>query len=124
VTADPTLNAIAAPMDLPYGAQRIRSREARTSERPILDELDSGPPTPDTDDTPYIRYAIDAITRDEEYKKGQRPRTANSEDSYPVERMVPDQGLGYVQSQSLGYAQSVKKVKAPVLVEIRSNSGG
>jgi hypothetical protein len=110
-------------MDLRYNEERISSREARAPERPILDELDSGPPTPNTDDTPYIRYAIDTLTREKEEKRSQRPRSVNSEDSYPVERLVPDQGLGYVQSQGLGYAQSVKKVKGPALVDIRPNSG-
>jgi hypothetical protein len=123
VTTDPNSHAIETPMDLPFDAQRMRSREVRASERPIFDDLDSAPPTPNTDDTPYIRYAIDALTRGEEYKRIQRPRTANSEDSYPVDRMVPDQGLGYVQTQGLGYAQSVKKVKGPALVDIRPNSG-
>jgi hypothetical protein len=123
VTIDPNSHAIETPMDLPFDEQRMRSREVRASERPILDELDSAPPTPNTDDTPYIRYAIDALTRDEECKRIQRPRTANSEDSYPVDRMIPDQGLGYVQTQGLGYVQSVKKVKGPALVDIRPNSG-
>jgi hypothetical protein len=102
-------------MDLPLDEQRTRSREARASERPIFDDLDSAPPTPNTDDTPYIRYAIDALTRDVDFRRGQRPRTSNSEDSYPVDRMIPDQGLGYV--------QSVKKVKGPALIDIRLNSG-
>lgn len=94
--------------------QRIRSRETRASKRPILDELDSGPPTPDTDDTPYIRYAIEALTRDGDLKRSQRPGTAESEE-YPVERYIYDEGLGYV--------QSVKKVKEqPALVNITSKT--
>jgi len=113
-------DAILNPMDLRLYEQR--SRGARDSDRPVIDELDSAPPTPNTDDTPYIRYAIDVLTRDGDSKRGQRPRTANSEDSYPVERMIPDQGLGYIQSQGLRYAQSVKKVKGPALVDIRPNS--
>jgi hypothetical protein len=123
VTTDINSHAIVNPMDLQLDEQRIGSRGARTSERLIFDELDSASPTPNTDDTPYIRYAIDALTRDDDFKRIQRPRTSNSEDSYPVDRVVPDQGLGYVQSQGLGYAQSVKKVKEPALVDIRPNSG-
>jgi hypothetical protein len=123
VPTDANSHAIVNPMDLRLGEQRISSREARASERYIFDELDSAPPTPNTDDTPYIRYAIDTLTRDEDLKRSQRPRTANSEDSYPVDRVIPDQGLGYVQSQGLRYTQSVKKVKGPALVDIRPNSG-
>lgn len=123
VPTDANSHAIVNPMDLRLGEQRISSREARASERYIFDELDSAPPTPNTDDTPYIRYAIDALTRDEDLKRSQRPRTANSEDSYPVDRLIPDQGLGYVQSQVLRYTQSVKKVKGPALVDKIPNSG-
>jgi len=123
-TTDINSHAIVNPMDLRLNELRIHSREARASERPIFDELDSAPPTPDIDDTPYIRYAIDALTRDEDLKRSQISRTANSEDSYPVDRVIPDQGLGYVQSQGLGYAQSVKKVKGPALVDITPSTGG
>lgn len=122
-TTDINSNAIVNPMDLRLDEQRISSRGARVSERPTFDELDSAPPTPNTDVTPYIRYAIDALTRDEDFKRSQKPRTSSSEDSYPVDRVIPDQGLGYVQSQGLGYAQSVKKVEGPALVDIRPNSG-
>jgi hypothetical protein len=111
------------PMDLRLDELRICSREARASERVIFDELDSAPPTPNTNNTLYIRYAIDALTRDDDLKRSQRSRTADSKDSYPVDRVIPDQGLGYVQSQGLGYAQSVKKVKGPAPVDIRPNSG-
>jgi hypothetical protein len=105
-------HAIADPADMRLDEERIRSRETRASQRPILEKLDSGPPTPDTDDTPYIRYAIDVLTRDDDLKRSRRPPTADSED-YPVERHIYDQGLGYV--------QSVKKVKEqPALVNIGS----
>jgi hypothetical protein len=122
-TTDINSHAIVDPMDLRLDELRIYSREARASEAPVFDDQDSAPPTPDTDDTPYIRYAIDTLTRDEDLERSQRSRTANSEDSYPVDRLIPDQGLGYVQSQGLGYAQSVKKVRGPALVDIRPSSG-
>src|SRR6202165_2542066 len=62
-------------------------------------ELDSNssPPTP-TDDTPYIRFAIDQLTRDEESRAIQRPGSHGSSDSYPVHRIIPDEGLGYYMS--------------------------
>lgn len=45
------------------------------------------PPTP-VDDTPYIRFAIDQLTRDEEIGALQRPSTAASSGSYPVDRIA------------------------------------
>lgn len=57
--------------------------------------VESGPPTP-IDDTPYIRFAIDQLTRDEDIRAVQRPSTSTSSDSYPVDRIVPDLGLGYM----------------------------
>ncbi|CAG8958843.1 hypothetical protein HYFRA_00011794 [Hymenoscyphus fraxineus] len=44
-------------------------------------------PTP-VDDTPYIRFAIDQLTRDEEIKALQRASVAASSESYPVDRIV------------------------------------
>ncbi|RFU28155.1 hypothetical protein B7463_g8186, partial [Scytalidium lignicola] len=67
--------------------------QAATSDKSL--DMDSGPPTPDTDDTPYIRFAIDQLTRDEEVRKLQRRGTGSSADSYPVERIIPDLGLRY-----------------------------
>ncbi len=55
---------------------------------------DLSPPTPG-DDTPYIRFAIDQLTRDEELTGRRRGGSGDSEASYPVERIVPDEGLGY-----------------------------
>jgi hypothetical protein len=122
-TTDINSHAIMNPMDLRMDELRMHLREAQASQRQIFDELDSAPPTPDIDDTPYIRYAIDVLTRDEDLNRSERPRTANSEDSYPVDRVIPDEGLGYVQSQGLGYARSARKVKGPAPVDIRPNSG-
>jgi hypothetical protein len=59
-------------------------------------ELDTSPPTPNTDDTPYIRFAIDQLTRDQDIRATERPTTGSSADSYPVDRIIPDHGLGYV----------------------------
>lgn len=55
---------------------------------------DIGSPTPG-DDTPYIRFAIDQLTRDEEVRgEGRRGTVADLED-YPVERIVPNEALEY-----------------------------
>ncbi len=56
---------------------------------------DLGAPTPGLDDTPYIRFAIDQLTRDEELTGRRRSGFGNTDASYPVERIVPDEGLGY-----------------------------
>lgn len=59
-----------------------------------LPDLDASPTTPGVDDTPYIRFAIDQLTRDEELL-GSRIQRAPSEESYPVDRIISDEGLGY-----------------------------
>ncbi|KAE8148800.1 hypothetical protein BDV25DRAFT_157609 [Aspergillus avenaceus] len=51
-------------------------------------------PTPNTDDVPYLRFAINQLTRDDESQSLRRPSSVASED-YPVERLVWDEGLGY-----------------------------
>lgn len=68
------------------------SRQGSTSHKPI--DSDASTTTPGFDDTPYIRFAIDQLTRDEELL-GPRKERAASEASYPVDRIVPDEGLGY-----------------------------
>ncbi|KLJ13850.1 hypothetical protein EMPG_11232 [Blastomyces silverae] len=55
---------------------------------------ESGTPSPGVDDMPYIRFAIDQLTRDEELLgEGRHGSVVSTE--YPVERIVPDEGLGY-----------------------------
>lgn len=59
---------------------------------------DSQATTPGQDTTPYIRFAIDQLTRDEEVR-GSRvyPEVRrHDEEDYPVERIVADDGLGYM----------------------------
>ncbi|KAK2739631.1 hypothetical protein FQN55_009367 [Onygenales sp. PD_40] len=58
---------------------------------------DNGTPTPGVDDSPYIRFAIDQLTRDEELLgEGRHGSVVSTE--YPVGRIVPDEGLGYYTS--------------------------
>lgn len=63
------------------------------------------PPTPGVDDTPYIQFAIDQLTRDEEVNHAlesrplQRP---SSRESYSVERIVPDERLRLQQGLQSG----------------------
>ncbi|KAL8897997.1 MAG: hypothetical protein Q9192_002301 [Flavoplaca navasiana] len=54
------------------------------------------PTTPDVDDTPYIQFAIDQLTRDEEVNHAIDSRILQrtaSRESYSVERVVPDERL-------------------------------
>ncbi|KAI4288932.1 MAG: hypothetical protein L6R35_001807 [Caloplaca aegaea] len=51
------------------------------------------PPTPGVDDTPYIQFAIEQLTRDEEVNEAfsSHPYGAPSRLSHPVERVIPDE---------------------------------
>lgn len=55
-----------------------------------------GPPTPEGDNRPYIQYALDQITRND--ARGSLPPFAadDDDDDYTVERVIPDEGLGYM----------------------------
>jgi hypothetical protein len=70
--------------------------------------------TPGQDTTPYIRFAIDQLTRDEEVRgsrmypleqEGQPQQTkeeeddASEEEDYPVERIVSGDSLGYMRQE-------------------------
>ncbi|CAD6583476.1 MAG: hypothetical protein ASARMPREDX12_001279 [Alectoria sarmentosa] len=70
------------------------SSEGTIVRRPVSEVI--SPPTPGVDDTPYIQFAIDQLTRDEEVAG---PRHPGSSTSYPVERIIPDEGLGYYGSR-------------------------
>lgn len=68
-------------------------------------DSDSVATTPGMDSTPYIRFAIDQLTRDEEvrgsrmYPLGHEDdyvEDEGEEDDYPVERIVSDESLGYM----------------------------
>ncbi len=52
------------------------------------------PPTPGVDESPYIRFAIEQLTRDEELLGRGRQGSISSLE-YPVDRIIPDEGLGY-----------------------------
>lgn len=79
----PTRRSVGAPM--------------RDAQREYEDRLmNMSPPTPGVDDTPYLRFAIEQLTRDEELLGHGRHGSITSLD-YPVERTIPDEGLGYYQ---------------------------
>ncbi|KAJ8067873.1 hypothetical protein OCU04_003460 [Sclerotinia nivalis] len=86
-----------------FDEQQIRSMETEALRRQtrISDQADDeSPPTPNTDDTPFIRFAIDQLTRDEEARRearraqqleqGQQPTDSQSSEEYPVERLIPN----------------------------------
>jgi hypothetical protein len=114
LTATAPIQAISAPEAAYFSTAQLRSALVVASEQQIMQQYASdgpysGPTTPETDDTPYIRFAIDQLTRDDDLRISMRPSTAMTDD-YPVERIIPDEGLGYV--------QSFRKVRGPALVEI------
>ncbi len=91
------------PLVVRFDEEQILSNEAEASKREgkmdVL-SMDSSPPTP-IDDTPYIRFAIDQLTRDQDVRPNQRHSTpaSSGSDFYPVERIVPDNGLGYMSAE-------------------------
>ncbi|MCJ1470265.1 hypothetical protein MMC07_008910 [Pseudocyphellaria aurata] len=70
----------------PLSGEAFRAQQVADSE--------ISPTTPGLDDTPYIRYAIEQLTRDDT-RPGQRRQGGASDESYPVDRIVSDEGLGY-----------------------------
>ncbi|KAJ4286250.1 hypothetical protein N0V90_013284 [Kalmusia sp. IMI 367209] len=79
-------------------------------QRPLPSGMDSDSmtTTPGMDTTPYIRFAIDQLTRDEEvrgsrlypvsheYDMPETDEEREEETDYPVERIVSDESLGYM----------------------------
>ena len=67
-----------------------------TNSQSMEGEMNS--PTPGVDDTPYIRFAIEQLTRDEEVRGSRQYTTVNRPErySYERERVVSNESLGYV----------------------------
>ncbi|KZF20433.1 hypothetical protein L228DRAFT_233038 [Xylona heveae TC161] len=80
---------------VPSSQRTARHSSSRSSRRPV--DADRNQPTPGMDDTPYIRFAIDQLTRDEEEPEPHNGNSRPSED-YPVDRLIHDEGLGYLSS--------------------------
>ena len=83
-------------------------RKPISKESPLAQRLNGdaivSPPTPGFDDTPYIQFALEQLTRDEEVNEAlhSRMRNAPSTDSYPVERLLPEEILRQQRRQSKG----------------------
>ena len=91
---DEEIAAIAATRDHKIKRKPVSSSssEGTVVRRPI-DGM--SPPTPGIDDTPYLHFAIDQITRDQEITQ----HNGGSEASYPTERIVPTDSLAYYPSR-------------------------
>jgi hypothetical protein len=83
----------------PSAAERapLNTRPFSIARKPLppgaLDTV-GGDISPGVDDSPYIRFAIEQLTRDEELLGRGRQGSVTSAD-YPVNRIVGDEGLGY-----------------------------
>jgi Protein of unknown function (DUF3433) len=83
----------------PAAAERapLNTRPFSIARKPLpTSALDivGGDISPGVDDSPYIRFAIEQLTRDEELLGRGRQGSVTSVD-YPVNRIVGDEGLGY-----------------------------
>ena len=107
IGANEAAHASNTPLVVRFDEEQIRSDEVEASKKEKSPKkmdnvsLESGPPTPGTDDTPYIRFAIEQLTRNEEIKGAQRSSSERSSDSYPVERIIPHNIGDYVQPGSI-----------------------
>ncbi|PSN69882.1 hypothetical protein BS50DRAFT_298096 [Corynespora cassiicola Philippines] len=79
--------------------ERPETQDSRNSRLRAQMDADSVATTPGMDTTPYIRFAIDQLTRDEEVRGSRMypvSPVGEQEEDYPVERVVSDDGLGYM----------------------------
>ncbi|CAI6336108.1 unnamed protein product [Periconia digitata] len=106
-----SLRGVGVPRQTP-ASDRPVSTIVEERERPAaMDSASSVATTPGQDTTPYIRFAIDQLTRDEEVRgsrayplddQAQQPTQYSpqeDEEEYPVERIVSDDSLGYMKKQ-------------------------
>lgn len=85
-----------------FGGTQVQEISPKSSNIPAarnpLQQTNS--PTPGVDDTPYIRFAIDQLTRDEEVAGAGRQGSVITEEDLG-ERLIGDEGLGYFQQVPL-----------------------
>jgi hypothetical protein len=75
------------------GDDKSELRDSKFSHLKLPMDSESLATTPGMDQTPYIRFAIDQLTRDEEVR-GSRQYALGNNNDYPVERIISDEGLG------------------------------
>ena len=106
----------------PSAAERapLNTRPFSITRKPLpksaLENL-GGDISPGVDDSPYIRFAIEQLTRDEELLGRGRQGSVTSTD-YPVNRIVGDEGLGYYGDR----APATKPPRQPERLPSRSNT--
>ncbi|KAI4114240.1 MAG: hypothetical protein LQ345_004954 [Seirophora villosa] len=110
----PTVRAItrtppAAPQPGPsHGSQqlhKIKRKPLSTESSPTYSTNEViSPPTPGVDDTPYIQFAIEQLTRDEEVNEAlsSHPYGATSRVSHPLDRLFPDEQFRLQQGLQAG----------------------
>ena len=84
----------------------LRTRSQKRTQETGSSQFLDGDISPGIDDGPYIRFAIDQLTRDEELLGRGRQGSVDSTE-YPVNRLVGDEGLGY-------YGDRAPATKAPI----------
>ncbi|KAI4190857.1 MAG: hypothetical protein LQ348_003595 [Seirophora lacunosa] len=120
----PTVRAItrtppAAPQPGPsHGSQqlhKIKRKPLSTESSPTYSTNEViSPPTPGVDDTPYIQFAIEQLTRDEEVNEAlsSHPYGAPSRVSHPLDRLFPDEQFRLQQGFQSG--DGGKRPSAPI----------
>ncbi|KAL8782293.1 MAG: hypothetical protein Q9213_005528 [Squamulea squamosa] len=101
----PETAKLAGPNPTPKIKRKPVSAGSTSSEDGPSNQESISPPTPGLDDTPYIQFAIEQLTRDEEVEevlKSQRLHSAPSRESYSVERIIPDERLRLQQGLQSG----------------------
>ncbi|KAJ5153151.1 uncharacterized protein N7482_009629 [Penicillium canariense] len=80
-----------------FGEERIARISPKSDDtvRRVPSDYAGPAPTPGLDDSPYVRFAIDQLTRDEEVNGPTRQDSVSTKDDFPTDRLVWDQGLGY-----------------------------
>jgi hypothetical protein len=94
-------SSCAAPPGVRFNEADLKAQEPAKTTIPSTKptESDTSPPTPGTDDTPYIRFAIEQLTLPADASSSRRPASQSSEETYPVARIIPDEGLGYIRRE-------------------------
>jgi len=105
-----------------YMERRSPDNDEMDDPRPPKQEIESPATTPGMDTTTYIRFAIDQLTRDEEVRGSRHypgagaaaaagyPEDEIEEEEYPVERVVSDEGLGYMAQEQ----EKVRRLSRPL----------
>lgn len=108
------------PAQPPTNMANTTMQQDSQPKKPAERQSGTGTPSPGVDDTPYIRFAIDQLTRDEEVTGSGRQGSVVSDD-YPVERILPAEvrnslptSLGDNRSSSVNRDSSVPEFLVPM----------